>query len=280
MNPLERLKLDAFPQPEPIMLQHPVLLCHGFGALGNFVSKGLLHSSCMLLRSHGVLAFAPNILPYGRINTRAEAWCEIIDVIKAKTGASKLHVIAHSMGGLDIRYAISRLARHTDILSLTTISTPHQGTSLAKLTLNTPDPIRENVLSIMNWFGNNVYPNIPSDVLGALRQLSPEYVRQEFNPATPNHPEVVYQSVTAACGKGTDIPINKLLIAFNNYIYEREGLNDGYVPTEGARWGTLIAETTLSHAEQIRLNISSKKIPQWRDLWVEIAQSLRKTEPG
>lgn len=276
MNPLERLKLEVFPQPEPILISHPVLLCHGFGAMGNLVSKGLLHSTCMMLRTHGVLAFAPNILPYGRIETRAEAWCEIIDTLKAKTGASKLHVIAHSMGGLDMRYAISRLGRHGDILSLTTVCTPHQGTSLAKLTLNTPDPVRENVLAMMNWFGNNVYPNIPSDVLSALKQLSPEYVQGEFNPNTPDHPEVVYQSVTAACGKGTQAPINKLLIPFNNYIHDREGLNDGYVPTEGAKWGTLIAETTLSHAEQIKLNLASKKIPQWRDLWVGIAESLQK----
>jgi triacylglycerol lipase len=274
MKALQALRSKPFPQPEVILLRQPVLMCHGFGALGNFTSKGLLHETCMMLRTRGVLAFAPNILPYGKIETRAEGWCEAIDQILEITGAEKLHVIAHSMGGLDMRYAISTLGRHAQISTLTTVSSPHRGTTLAGLTLNTPDAIRQSLEDITNWFGNNVYPKIPSDVAGALEQLDPDYVMDVFNPANPDHPNVKYRSVTATCGKGTDTGINRLLIPFNNYIYEREGANDGYVAEASAEWGEVILRTRLSHPEQIRLNLPAKKRPVWEKFWTDILKEL------
>src|SRR5262249_5187529 len=41
--------------------------------------------------------------------------------------ARAVHVFAHSMGGLDARYMISRLGMAKRVLSLTTIATPHRG---------------------------------------------------------------------------------------------------------------------------------------------------------
>ena len=43
----------------------------------------------------------------------------------------KVHVIAHSMGGLDARYMISRLGMEDRVLSLTTVGTPHRGSKYA-----------------------------------------------------------------------------------------------------------------------------------------------------
>ena len=278
MKALEKLRLDYFPQPEVILLKQPVLLAHGFGAMGSFSSNGLLDATCMMLRERGVLAFAPNIAPYAEIETRAKNWVEAIDRIKSITGAEKIHVIAHSMGGLDMRYVISTLGRHADIITLTTVCTPHKGSSLSNLTLGTPEAIRNSLEGIANWFGNNVYPKVPSNVVGALEQLDPEYVQKQFNPANPDHPDVRYKSVTSTCGKGTDTEINKLLIPFNNYIYEREGVNDGYISETSAQWGEVILKSTLSHPEQIRLNLASKKIPEWKKLWVDILNSLKEDD--
>src|SRR5262249_40078789 len=53
----------------------------------------------------------------------------------------KVHLIAHSMGGLDSRYMISRLGMADRILSLTTLGTPHQGTSLADLGVAVLGPV-------------------------------------------------------------------------------------------------------------------------------------------
>lgn len=42
-----------------------------------------------------------------------------------------VHVVGHSLGGLDARYAIAKLGMEERVLSLTTIGTPHRGTSFA-----------------------------------------------------------------------------------------------------------------------------------------------------
>lgn len=274
MKTADYFQLKSFPQPEPIILTRPVLLCHGFGAMGNIAKKGQLHEIAMLYRAHGILAFAPNIMPYGRIETRAKAWAEAIQRIVEQTGAPQLHVITHSMGGLDMRYAVQHFGAHAQVYSLTTLGAPHRGTYLADFMLRTPEAVLKNLARFTNWFGNNVYPEASSDVLGALKQLTPGYMQSEFNPKCPNHPAVQYRSVTASCGKGTDAPINRMLIPFNKRIYEHEGVNDGYVPVSSARWGEVIIETTLSHPEQIKMNLAAKKEAQWERLWLDIARDL------
>src|SRR5205823_3046319 len=51
--------------------------------------------------------------------------------IHREVGQQPVHVIAHSMGGLDARYMISRLGMDGQVLTLTTIGTPHRGTAFA-----------------------------------------------------------------------------------------------------------------------------------------------------
>ena len=52
----------------------------------------------------------------------------------------KIHIIAHSMGGLDSRYMISKLGMADRVLSLTTISTPHHGSPIADITVARASP--------------------------------------------------------------------------------------------------------------------------------------------
>ena len=60
--------------------------------------------------------------------------------VLAQTGAEKVNIIAHSKGGLDARYAISRLGMGPQVASLTTVNTPHWGSALAtKLMRVAPD---------------------------------------------------------------------------------------------------------------------------------------------
>lgn len=274
------MQLEEFPQPDPVFIPLPVVLCHGFGAMGNLYGKGLMHDVAMMYREHCIVSFAPNIVPYARISIRAQAWSDHILKVKKSTGAQKVHAIAHSMAGLDLRYAIHKFELHKHLASLTTVSTPHEGTSLTGLTLNAPDSVQRSLAGIINWFGNNVYPSVPSDVLGALEELSPDYVKNKFNPSNPDHRDVKYFSAVASCGKGTDHPISKLLVPFNQYLFDREGLNDGYVSESGARYGRVIASTYLSHAEQIGLQLPNKYRAEWKRFWIEIAKILEKEKMG
>jgi triacylglycerol lipase len=75
--------------------------------------------------------FKTDVPPVAPIAERAVVLAEQVDAIIAETTAADVHIIAHSMGGLDARYMISTLQFGDRIDSLTTISTPHRGTPLA-----------------------------------------------------------------------------------------------------------------------------------------------------
>ncbi|MGI9066532.1 MAG: lipase family alpha/beta hydrolase [Pyrinomonadaceae bacterium] len=55
---------------------------------------------------------------------------QIEDIINS-TRTDKVHIIAHSMGGLDSRFMIAKLGMADRVASLTTIGTPHFGSSFA-----------------------------------------------------------------------------------------------------------------------------------------------------
>ena len=54
-----------------------------------------------------------------------------------ETGAEKVNIIAHSKGGLDSRWAITRLGLAPQVASLTTVNTPHRGCVFAQHLLDT-----------------------------------------------------------------------------------------------------------------------------------------------
>lgn len=83
------------------------------------------------LESHGFQVFHPNQDFAGPVDLRAEQLKARIIEILATTGAPKVHIIAHSMGGLDARHMIVDKGMADRVASLTTIGTPHLGTILA-----------------------------------------------------------------------------------------------------------------------------------------------------
>lgn len=273
---LKRFELSEFPQPEPVLLNYPVLMCHGYGGFLTVVTPSAMHHCCMRLRGMGILAFAPNIVPYASIATRAEQWVSIIERLKKTYGFDKFNVVAHSMGGLDMRHAITHLGMDKSVASLTTIATPHRGTSLANLVLNTPEALKEKLADLVDWFGESIYPSLKSDTRAAVEQLTGEYVTGEFNPNTPDIEDVHYFSFSAAVGKGTKQPLNAIYRLQNQLIYQQDGLNDSFVPVQSAKWGTHIETLFLSHLEQIEMQVSKERRPMVEAFWKKLAENLKK----
>jgi triacylglycerol lipase len=52
--------------------------------------------------------------------------------VMARTGASHVHLVGHSLGGLVARYAVQRLGLDEVTRSVTTVATPHGGSPLAR----------------------------------------------------------------------------------------------------------------------------------------------------
>ena len=266
--------LEPFPQPPLIPLRHPVVLMHGFGLLASFRRGGHLHDEAMSLRLHGVQAYAPNVAPYNSVPIRAEMWKERIEHVLRETGADCVNLIAHSMGGLDARYLISQMGLHDMVASLVTISTPHHGTSIASILREQPERLQGLVTDLCNWMGSHVMDDCTADFLPAVAGLTPEYLRDTFNPSVPDHPSVRYWSYAGRAGKGTDVPLNPLLILLNTLLYAREGVNDGLVSVESAQWGTFLGVIDADHPREVGLQVTPGGTFRSNDFYRSVVQML------
>lgn len=132
------------------MNNHPIILAHGIarfdfliacftrqlGPLRGFVevaADGLHYFKGVArhLRRHGFDVYHSTVGFAAGLPRRAEDLREEVERVLALKGAGKVHIIGHSMGGLDARYMIARLGMADRVASLTTVGTPHHGTSLA-----------------------------------------------------------------------------------------------------------------------------------------------------
>jgi triacylglycerol lipase len=124
--------------PAAPLLRHPVVLVHGLFGFDTFKVAGWEAMSYFRgigesLKSKGLRVAAPRLSPTAGVAARAQ---QLVDFIRLTVPQEKVHLIAHSMGGLDARYAISCLGLHEQAISLTTIGTPHLGTTAADVGVN------------------------------------------------------------------------------------------------------------------------------------------------
>lgn len=252
---IERIaRLEALPQPSLIKTRYPVVLLHGFGIMAAVRRRGHLHSEAMQLRERGVWAYAPNVAPYNTVQARCEMWKERIDHVLEETGADQITLIAHSMGGLDGRYLISQMGLHDRVGALVTISTPHRGSAIADFIIEQPDQLQEWLANVADWIGTRAIGEESSNARRAVRELTPEFMSTTFNPSVPDHPDVEYWSYAGRAGKGTDVPIDPFFYMLNNYLYKREGVNDGYVSVRSAKWGSFLGTIDADHARQVGID--------------------------
>jgi triacylglycerol lipase len=66
------------------------------------------------------------------IEVRALELSQQVEALRAELGCAKVHIIGHSMGGLDARHMIVQIPGAVEsVASLTTIGTPHHGSPIA-----------------------------------------------------------------------------------------------------------------------------------------------------
>lgn len=128
----------------------------------------------------------------GQISDRARA---LASQIVQKFPAGPVHIIAHSMGGLDSRFLISQdvqgLASSGRIASLSTISTPHLGSAVADFVSAPPD--------VLNIPARILYETITAAVeamgmpVGALANLTTTFCAT-FNAQNPDRQGIRYFS--------------------------------------------------------------------------------------
>lgn len=101
----------------------PIVLVHGWGGTGAVwdIMKGWFEEE-------GYQCFAPN-LPSENNITNAQFLEQFIDTVLFETGAAKVHLIGHSMGGLSARYYLKILGHTDDVATYISMGTHHYGRS-------------------------------------------------------------------------------------------------------------------------------------------------------
>ncbi|AVR96198.1 esterase/lipase family protein [Pseudoduganella armeniaca] len=161
----------------------PVLLIHGYGANG-----GYWHALRRLLRAQGISHDAVDLEPVtGAIDDYADQVEAGVRRLLAATGAARVVIVAHSMGGLVTRAWLRRhgAAAEARVARVITLGTPHFGTALAALgiganaaqmrrgapwlaQLDRDDRERRALFtSIWTWHDNIIAPQVSCQLPGA-----------------------------------------------------------------------------------------------------------------
>lgn len=110
----------------------PILLLHGLA--DNHSIFALLRRG--LLRRGFSQVFAMNYSVRTKdVRTAAVQLAEEIEAIVEETGYERIHVVAHSLGGVVARYYVTRLGGDERVHTLATLGAPHTGTLMAHLVL-------------------------------------------------------------------------------------------------------------------------------------------------
>lgn len=239
----------------------------GFGELtvGRFRLLEYVNGVAEYLRSGGNEVFVPT-LSSGPIEVRAR---ELKELVEDRYGLTRpIHIIGHSMGGIDGRFMIGRLGLCANrTLSLTTLGSPHRGTSLA-------------TVGKVRWLWAPF--SFAADLVGArvdgVHDLTPRRM-EIFNEETPNAPGVAYFSVIGVRNPA-DTPWALRLGA--RKLQETEGPNDGIVPAGSAGWGEILGFWDSDHTNMVGWTTPAQR---WsgraidvRPLYGKILERLREVE--
>src|SRR5581483_6949577 len=141
-----RPKTQARTNMSTIVLAHGLF---GFGDLlpGILSSLPSVHYFNMVadhFRDLGHNVLEPQVDPIGSIPNRGTQLAE--KILRQTNPTDKVHIFAHSMGGLDSRFAISNRDDVAErIATLVTIGTPHRGSPVADAVIRQSGPIFDQI---------------------------------------------------------------------------------------------------------------------------------------
>lgn len=199
------------------------MLVHGFFGfdvrrIGPFTVQRYWPGIAQMLRRSGNRVLVARLAPTDSIANRAR---QLIAFIESRLPDGPLHLIAHSMGGLDCRYALTHLGLHERVLSLTTINSPHQGSAFADFGVKRAEALMKLLFATIGLTTRGVY------------DLTREACAR-FNEKTPDVAGIVYHSVASRCSL---LALPPQFIGSYLLIHAVEGANDGLVSERSAeRW--------------------------------------------
>lgn len=257
--------------------RYPILMVHGvfFRDFKYFNYWGRIPEE---LEVHGAKIFYGNHQSAASVADSGGELARRIKEIVAETGCQKVNIIAHSKGGLDSRYAISRLGMAEYVASLTTINTPHRGCIFADYLLDKlPQAVKDKVAEGYNAALRKLGDEKP-DFIAAVTDLTASACKR-FNQNVPDMQGIYYQSVGSKLNvaSGGRFPLN-----FSHQLVKYfDGANDGLVAEGSFPWGkdytflTTSGKRGISHGDMIDLNRENIRDFDVREFYVGLVNGLK-----
>ncbi|MBP5261945.1 MAG: alpha/beta fold hydrolase [Clostridiales bacterium] len=266
-----------------IDLKYPVLLVHGisFRDMKHVCYWGRIPSA---LRKEGVDVYFGEQDSNGMYADNAEFLAERIKMLCAENGIEKFNIIAHSKGGLDIRYMLSHLDMAPYVASLTTIGTPHNGSHAVDMLMKWPQFFFKSYAKFTDWW-LHLFGDQKPNAYKVYRSFMTSEAAQ-FNMDNPDVPGVYYQSYATVCKSCIGDPVFLLTYPYvKRYGGEK---NDGLVTPHDVMWGEFrgVYEGKswrgVSHCDVVdmtRLPLSfgkneGNKIADIREFYVDMVRDL------
>ncbi|PJZ47511.1 esterase/lipase family protein [Leptospira saintgironsiae] len=178
---------------------YPIVLSHGLfgwgedstGAINLLTYWGGMDD---YLRSEGAVVYSPSKTAMESNAFRGVEFNTKVLSFMAANGYNKVHILGHSQGGLDSRYAITHLGLSSKVSTLTTLNSPHRGTPLADLIRDVvPDWLKPYAAVVLNSLASLIYNKSEQNALAILSQVTISG-QTSFNAQTPNISGVKYYS--------------------------------------------------------------------------------------
>jgi triacylglycerol lipase len=204
-------------------LRSPIVLVHGFLGFDRLQVCGytLAQYFADLPRVFGAAGNRVLVARVSPLGSVAERAAQLKTFLNREVPGEPVHLLAHSMGGLDSRYLISRLDMADRVLTLTTVGTPHRGTSFADWGLRRFGQVLKGVCGLFNLSRR------------ALYDLSTAGCRA-FNARVPDAPGVRYFSIAGRHQGDWRSPEWQIPYQI---VKQAEGPNDGIVSVASATYG-------------------------------------------
>ena len=195
-------------------------------------------------------AIFPPVKPVASSDQRARALAE---QIRAHFPDGPVHIIAHSMGGLDSRILIGNNYQGVGdrVASLTTLSTPHRGSPVADLLAGgESEDLRRQWADKLNAAVSLLGMNT-----GALVDLTTDRASNMPNIAS-THPNIRIRSYWAS-GRDRGPPTSALLLPTHAYIkLMKQKDSDGLVTSDSAMYGEFQQPNwPCDHADMVGHNL-------------------------
>jgi len=230
--------------------KYPIYIVHGLIERNDILYPNFSLRVVKYLSNKGYVVFSSNTDAFGTIEDNAAKIKEqILDILREHPEFEKVNVLAYSKGGLEARYAISRLGMDDYIASLTMICTPNRGASSVEFMQNNFFFYGKFFEFLVNTGGYLLGDTNPDylKILSSMTKLS----MIEFNYKTKDSEKVQYYSFGAdMTGQYLNIPFS----FFWKLTSEKEGPNDGIVSIASAKWGTYLG--TVNDFMQIQRGIT------------------------